>query len=531
MAGTVATDLAFFVGATGGSSAADSLTDWTGSGLAVDTVQFVQGTGSLSSYSAAASTTRYWNFACVATNVSGKAIYFWFALGKVGWLNTKAAGGLTLKVTDGAGNWALWNVAGRDTLPHNGFICHVVHTSVPPDSQSSTPPDLTDIRSFEIRANGSFPGKAYLWVDAVRYGTYLLIKGGTEESPATFEDLYTAESDVANRWGVLDKVNGIYFVQGKLYIGSTVSGESTYFKDANQVVVFKEAIVPDGFYEITIQGNPAATTKVYFGLKVGGRGISGCVFRTAPGAKPFKFTATDANITDLGIYGCSFFDASTISLPPYSATREVLSTNFEASGEVLVSTCTVQYCNFINADLRGATIDSTDHNLAYSNFIGCPRGVNIAIDGTVTVVFRGLKFTGCTYDVEKSSPTGDLTIHNVEGSDASTYIITGGGTVTIVTAVPLTVRKVKSGNEPNEYVRCAIYRKTDMLELMNMDAMEPDDLNPGYYKASTTTTLFGFPVIVRAREKGWLPFETEVYLTSAGLDITAVWLPDPNYTE
>jgi len=97
MGGTVSTDLSFFNGATGGSSAADFLTDWTGSGLAVDTVQFVQGTGSIYSYSAAASTTRYWNFACTSTNVSGKAIYFWFALGKVGWLNTKANGGLTSK--------------------------------------------------------------------------------------------------------------------------------------------------------------------------------------------------------------------------------------------------------------------------------------------------------------------------------------------------------------------------------------------------------------------------------------------------
>jgi hypothetical protein len=69
-----------------------------------------------------------------------------------------------------------------------------------------------------------------------------------------------------------------------------------------------------------------------------------------------------------------------------------------------------------------------------------------------------------------------------------------------------------------------------MLELMNMDATVADDLNPGYYKASTSTSLFGFTVVVRAREKSWLPFETEVYLTSSGIDITAIWLPDPNYT-
>jgi hypothetical protein len=460
MGGVVSTDLSFFSGATGGSSAADSLTDWTGSGLAVDTVQFVQGTGSIYSYSAAASTTRYWRFSCVATNVSGKAIYFWFALGKVGWLNTKASGGLTLKVTDGAGNWALWNVAGSDTLPHNGFICHVVHTSVTPDSQSATPPNLANITSFEIRANGSFPGKAYLWVDAVRYGTYLQIKSGTDTSPATFEDLYSAESDVSNRWGVLDKVNGIYFIQGELYIGSTTSGEATYFKDTNQVVVFKSAIVPSDFYEIIIQGNATATTKVYFGSKVGGKGISGCVFRTAPGATPFKFTATDTNITDLGIYGCSFFDASTIALPAYSTTREVLSTNFEASSPVQVSSCTVKYCNFINADDAGITVSSTTFNVTNSNFIGCPYGVRITVTGTFT--FDALIFSGNTTDIDNTSG-GTVTVNCVNGSNPTTYT----GNTTIINTVYVTVNVVDPSVSPIQGAQVWVYNLTDGTVIMN----------------------------------------------------------------
>ena len=461
MAGTVVTDLQFFQGATGGSSAADSLTDWSGSGLAVDTVQFVQGIGSIYSYSAAASTTRYWTFSCVQTNVQGKAIYFWFALGKVGWLNTKANGGLTLKLTDVNGNWALWNVAGSDTLPHNGFICHCVHTSVPPDSRSTTPSDLTRITSFEIRANGSFPGKAYLWVDAVRYGTYLQIKGGTSDSPATFDDIYNAEIQTANRWGILDKVNGIYYVQGKLYIGSTTSGESTYFKDTNQVVVFKQAIVPSDFYEITIQGNANATTKVYFGTKVGDRGISGCVFRTAPGAAPFKFTATDSNITDLGIYGCSFFDASTISLPTYSDTREVLNTSFEACGPVYVSTCKVKYCNFINADDVGAVISSPSFNMTNSNFIGCLYGVRITNTGTYT--FDSLIFSGNTVDIDNTSG-GAVTVNCVSGSNPVTYT----GNTTIVNTVYVTVYVIDSSMQPISNARVYVYNITDGQVIMNM---------------------------------------------------------------
>jgi hypothetical protein len=518
MGGTVTTDLQFFVGQTGGSSSADSLTDWTGTGLAIDTVQYVQGTGSISSYSAAATTTRYWNFACTPTNVSGKAIYFWFALGKVAWLNTKANGGLTLKLTDANGNWALWNVAGSDTLPHNGFICHVVHTSVTPDSMSTTPPDFTKITSIEIRANGSFPGKAYLWVDAVRYGSYVQIAGGTESSPATFEDIYVAESDVNNRWGVLDKVNGIYFVQGKIYIGSKTSGVATYFKDSDKVLVFKQAIVPSDFYEIVIQGNTGATTKVYFGNKVGGQGISGCVFRTAPGATPFKFTATDSNITELGIYGCSFSGASAVALPEYSDTREVLSTSFESSGPVQVSTCTVKYCNFINATDAGAVISDTSFRVTDSNFIACPYGVRITATGTY--VFDNLKFYGNTVDIDNTS--GGLVIVNcVNGSNPVTYT----GNTTIINTVYVTIKVVDPDLNPIEGAQVWVYNLTDKTVIMNQ-ATNANGV------AQTTVNYTGDKsLVINIRKstppgKRYLPTTVYGTLTSAGFSTTVTLYPD-----
>ena len=65
---------------------------------------------------------------------------------------------------------------------------------------------------------------------------------------------------------------------------------------------------------------------------------------------------------------------------------------------------------------------------------------------------------------------------------------------------------------------------------MNADATVADDQNTGYYKASMNYTATGIVVVVRAREKGWLPFETEGTITSNGLDVTAVWTADPNFT-
>jgi len=207
---------------------------------------------------------------------------------------------------------------------------------------------------------------------------------------------------------------------------------------------------------------------------------------------------------------------------------------------VLVDTCIVQYCNFVSADDRGARVSSIPNppsglNITDCNFVDCGHCVNISVDGTETITFDNLKFTGDTptyYDVEKSSPTGDLTIQNTEGADAreDSYEITGGGTVTIETAVTLTVRHVKTGSEPTEYVRCYIEKKSDQSEIMNMDATVVDEQATGYYKATMSYNQSGFTVIIRAREKGYLPFVTEAVIDAeTGIDVTAVWIVDPNY--
>ena len=520
MAGTITTDLALFTGATGGSSAADALTDWTATGGVVDTVAFVQGTGSIYTYSAATTTVRTWAFASVATNVTDKVIYFWFALGKVAWLNTKAAGGVTLRIESSATDYLQWNIAGSDTLPHNGFICHCVHVNTTPDASGGTC-DKTAINKFTITANGSFPGKAYLWVDAVRNGTYLQIKAGTEASPAIFEDFITAEQTVANQWGVIGKVEGIYFTQGKIYIGSTTSGEATYFKDLNKVLVFKDTKVLVDFYDILIQGNATATTKVYFGAKSGAAGISGCVLRSA-GVPKYKFTATDANITNLGVYGCSFFDTNTVSLPVYSATREVLNTNFEACAMVLLSTCIVQNCNFISTDDAGARVtDTSDPPYSKnSNFISCPYGTRIPNAGTYK--FDNLKFSGSTSaDIDNTSG-GLVTVNCVNGANPTTY--TGNTVINNYVDVTVTVKDEAQTNIQGTSVRVSKLDETVvyMSELTDINGIATESINyPG---------AVGLRIRVRKSSTGirYIPIETTGVMTTTGFALTVTLYVDGN---
>jgi len=454
MAGTVTSGLSFFSGATGGTSHCDTVTDWS-SGV-VDTEIFVQGTGALSAKVSKATVTSVFSLAS-ALDLSSTQLFVWMMCASIGVLDTKANGGVRIRVEDGSANWGEWYVAGKDTWT-GSWDPFMVHTTTSFDSNSATSPTMTAITKVGVVCTTTGPvAKNNFWWDALRYGEGLYIKAGTEASPATFADFVTAEENVSNMWGVITEVEGIVLCQSKLFFGSTTAGEATYFKDLNKVVVFRDRPVPADFYGMTVQGNGTANTQVFFGSEVGGRGISGCAFRSV-GTPKFSLTATDTNITDLGIYGCSFYDVGTISLPVYSATRKVLNSSFEACAEVLADTCTVQYCNFISADGRGIRMSSTSHNITDCNFISCPDGVHIPNTGTYT--FNALKFSGNTFDIENSS-AGLVTVNCTNGADASTYENTGGGTTQIFNTKTLKVTALDSSNNPIEDAQVWIQKRPD----------------------------------------------------------------------
>ena len=402
MAGTVVPQVSLFTGVTGGSTSnCDEITDWSGTPTK-DIETFIQGAAALSKKVSNTTSTHVFTLAASPPDLSNTQLYVWAACASISILGTKAAGGFRIRVEDGSANWGEWYMAGKDTWA-GAWDCFMVHTTTPFDAKSATSPTMTAITKvgvvFYTTASAA---KINCWWDALRYGTGLLIKSGTDTDPATFDDLVTAEETVTNRWGVIIRQEGILFIQGKLSIGSTTGGEATYFKGLNKVIVFRDRSVPADFYTITVQGNSTATTKVYWGSKVGGRGISGCIIRSAGTAK-FRLIATDTNITELGLYGSAFFDASTISLPVYSATREVLNTNFEECAEILPDTCTVKYCNIIKADDRGLRIVavSPSKNVTECNFINCPCAVHIPNTGTYE--FDALNFSGNIYDIDNSS--------------------------------------------------------------------------------------------------------------------------------
>lgn len=428
---------------------------WTGvpTPTTQDTALFdaKQGTYCLQSYSAgAAIRNARWDFGTGdLKNFTGQFLYFWFAFSKKNY--TAGTGNMTIRLTDSTGRNRDWYIFNKTTLPHIGWIGWCINAEYGYDAQDSGF-DITQIRYAGWRLDDTILGKVYIYWDAWRFGTGLSIKSGTEGLPAVLEDFYTSET--TNAYGVVNKIGGVYFVKGKIGIGSMTIDESTYFKDSNQVIIFEDIKgTPSGVYEIIGQryNGGIGATKIFFGED----GIGGSIIKATSSMK-FKFTMTDSGITELGIHGCTFQNADTISLPDYNANKEVLNCNFIASAEILVGTCTLNGCNFISSIGRAIKISSTNHNITSCNFINCQTAIHHNVGGPTGnhahFDYNKLMFTGGTYHIENSASSPDyyIDIDRLNGSNPDQAKINnsnGGSTTLLAIGVQLTLTGLIAGSD------------------------------------------------------------------------------------
>jgi hypothetical protein len=522
MAGTVITDLQFFTGATTGISNCDSTTDWSGGTL--DTESKIEGTGCLSAK--VSNTTATYTFSCQTTNLSGKAIYAWLMNIVPKGLDTKANGGMRIGIRDTAGNTGDWFVAGRDTYT-GGWECFVVDVSQPFDVQSGTP-NITAVNGIRITFKTiQTTAKINCFWDAVRFGTYIGVKGGTPADPATFQDILNADDTYA--YGAFRLgVGGIIFAQAKLVFGSNVAGENTYFKDTTApIILFRNRKVSDNWWRITFVGNPTGTTEIYFGEKLGGTGVNGPLIRTEQ--QSYVIDLTDTNVTKYGLYGAFIDKASTVMLAPYSADKEVNECVFTKCGEIVPDTGLVTKCRFIGSSGRALKISSTSHHVTNCDFINNYVAIRHDVGGTYT--YDALMFYGNTYDVENTS-TDPVIINRINGSNPVTKLENPGS----ITINPLSV--LVKVTVLDIVTKQAIPNARVLIEATSGGPLDPGtDILFGLTDTDgTISTTFQYtadqPITGRVRRGTssygilYKPFEISGTITSAGFQTTVLLVRD-----
>ncbi len=459
----------------------DAVDNWTSNEtIGVDTENKREGTGSIgiekvSQETSYAQYDYYADHGNTYLDITGEThIYFWVQSTME--LDTKANGGIRLRVTDSGGNYEEWWVGGKDNY-YGGFQNFVIYTGTTPNASSGTliHNQIRYITIYFKVLGKTVVGEYNCWVDILYHGTGLIVKGGTSGDKGTFDEIIAADSTPA--YGVLSKAYGAFILQGPITFGDNTGATSTYFKDTSQILLFADAMVSSTHYELKVVGNSTGTNSFELGEKSGTSGISGCIIKSVGTAK-FKFTATDTNVDTMKLYGCSFIDAETVALPAYSTTKEVLNCNFEACGVVTPNTCTMKYCNFISADGDAMTISDTTFNVSDCMFISpTNHGIEITSAGTygfVNIVFSGTDGVS-KYDVENTT-AGLVTIQNSGTSNAQYGDNTGGGTIVFESTKTLSIHVEDIDGNSIQHAQCYI-QKTNPTSYTSTDSNLQGDLD------------------------------------------------------
>ena len=385
--------------------------------------------------------------------MSNAAVYIWiFTAGN---MDTTANGGIGIVLGDGT-NRRSYYVGGSDQsrFQVGTWGCYMVHGANPPTQYNqeagSSAPNFSAITQVGVRfktLSKSLGGADNCFIDNMHWGTGITVKGGGVGTEGTFSEVATADEAKTGAYGIIRTVQtGVYEVQGKITIGDTGTG-SSYFKDTDAVIVFADNGAGDSFYEFSLQGNSTGTNTFEVGVQVGtgddSRGRNGI---TLLSAGPDVYVGLgDSNMDTIKIYGSQFKNLGTIELSGDTAT-EFYGNTIDNCYQVIANQTIIRNCNF-----NGYTIDSdaallwnNSINIKNCNFIANTDSTNdphaIEHPNSGTYTYDNLQFSGNDYDINFSASSGTLTINATNGSDPSTYEITGSGTsVTINNAVNVTV--------------------------------------------------------------------------------------------
>jgi len=433
---------------------AGSISGWSAlgggaSGLNAETDFFIQGTG-CTSKNAFASTEKgmiYNNGSDAGGSGTDGAYLMWITHLTPNSVNTIAAGGISMVIGSGTGDYLEYYVGGRDTIEFGGWILAAVNEADPGDKTTGSPSATVESHFgalFDLPSGGPTKGAPNA-VDAIRFGRCdIVILNGTGADPeATFDGIITNLETATNRYGLLVRKDGAYYNSGLLQFGS--AGTAVEFSDANKTIFLRDhPHVTANFHTWEVQNASSVISLTSISAKALGT--------TSRGR---WITTDDATVT---LTSCSFIDWGT----------------FEFDSNTTVDACTFLGCKQITpngADMAGSSFllsdVSADQAAVYETrstaaetdlveYTGCTFSQGPAahhairfsstVDENLTLTdcaFNGFDSTananGSTFRFDATTGSLNLTLNNctVDGSPASAANIgiddAAGISVTVIT--------------------------------------------------------------------------------------------------
>jgi len=265
-------------------------------------------------------------------DLTGKTIRMWFMTASLKEIADYASGGVAISVT-GGGVTGYYYMLGGDTY-EGGWINLCVDPSRTVDAGSQ--PTLSSVTAVGIRKINTISGKNQqdTWIDMVHCCDGL--SAVDTATPYTLDSVYLADAALTGGWGVLRKINGVYFSTGRLHFDNLA--------DSDKSLIFEERKINTSLYGIQ------DTANMQMGSLAGAAGVSGLTMKTALKTQTPKFYLNSSITTGntFKLYGSNFSDFNTFTPPANASGREMLNCNFSDFTSIVFGDAVFKTCNFIS---------------------------------------------------------------------------------------------------------------------------------------------------------------------------------------
>ena len=320
-------------------------------------------------------------------------VYMWVNIANPGLMETKADGGIKVRVANNAGisNFAERFVDGSDTYTGGWkmFVLDMNDICANPDLTGGTPPVVSALRYVGIVVDlitGAMPKmQDNLFIDIswrLAFGTPGII---VEDGTFDWSDVVLAgdEFDLTKAWGHIREESGDIRLSSSIEFGDSGATTTTFLDAAGRNVKFVEPNnpLPDDIFAVTFVGNGTGTTDIDFGAVVGTgddrQGVGGTNWDSEGPAYTMDGDTDIADLDTLNFYGGSINRSGDCDFSSSTKT-DIIGVTFNECGEIRPNDAEFLNNFMVSPSDRGFEYNATNN----IKNITCVAGGNVNEVGT-----------------------------------------------------------------------------------------------------------------------------------------------------
>lgn len=461
-------------------------------------------------------------------------IFIWVMVRILGVVETIANKGLAIRIGTSLTDYREYIIAGSDDTNGWGgeWKCFVIDPNKPGSIADIGTFNVASVRYFGVYIDNTvLEAGDCIFIDQISVGKGLRIIG---TSTTGWKDVVDYCIDYPNRaWGMFIEKEGIYFVQGKIYIGNTTQTANVSFKDSGRIIQWAKSeyyysggwvtSYPIDACGIEIQDAASYTTEFEDGILVGtdkGRAGSQFTGNSILNVSLDLYAGNNAGSTTK-LYGTGFKDLTGTLIWGNDSNHLFYSgvinkcNQFNPIGAPILRNCTFAETD----DTDAALLWNENIDIKDCNFIANTLGAAIempSVSGT-PYNYDNLQFSGNTYDVYNSSGS-TITIGKTNTSNPNT---SEGSSVTFTQSISLTMTVKNESAQPIVGAYVYIDDNDESPYILNTTTNVDGVANTGY----TGSTISGS--VWRVRKYGYKAYKQLIDIGSSNISIPITLVTDP----